>query len=156
MVGSLLIISVAVYRRISVGERTQDSASDLRVNYERRYKMDTSGFELFDQIIPSWKPTATPQQIGAAWRGAPKIAIDKIDRLLAATPHLSVNDKCMNLWMKVTILNSEGESKKAYEVMETIRSLAGEDEEANCSGVIRLILLSRRDCAAPRRDRKLH
>ena len=100
----------------------------MRSPYAKRSWIDTSGNWFVMRSVPSWKPTATLEELGTTWRGAAKGTIQKMDRILAERPNLSAKDEVSLLWTKASMLNSEGEAKKAYEAMVKSRSCITTDE----------------------------
>ena len=106
----------------------RDSVNESQNDYRPRFQVETSGFELANQLIAAWSPAATLEEIGDAWRGVGTRAVEKLDKLLAESPNMSLKKRCETLWMKATLLNYEGDAKTAYCVLEEARSLIQKDE----------------------------
>jgi FG-GAP-like repeat/ASPIC and UnbV len=100
----------------------------LANGYSKRQQLvDSSGFGALRYMMPKWKPDASLKEISDVWTGAGYRAIEGIDQDLAGTA-LTESDRAFKMVMKSALLNCEGESQKAYEVLEQLRSFIQSDE----------------------------
>jgi len=120
----LTILSPLVTRK--TGGKPADPSRALpprAVHFQPRYPIDPAGFLTVARFVTPWKPYATLAEISQSWEGVASRSIEQIDRQLAERPDQPNNEKFMLLYFKATILNSQGEPKQAYQVLEQIRSL---------------------------------
>jgi FG-GAP-like repeat/ASPIC and UnbV len=83
--------------------------------------VDSSGFIFLNQGILKWRPDATLAEVADAWRGAAYRRIDEIDREQAQAD-LAPDKRIANCFTKAALLNSEGETDRAYQVLHELRT----------------------------------
>ena len=102
------------------------SVSLIRSSSPRHIMVDTSGFATFNSLLPAWKPSASLEEISKIWSGLAYREIAEIDRRLAGAD-MDEQARVLMLFMKASLLNSEGEAEKSYEVLEQLRSIVEGD-----------------------------
>jgi hypothetical protein len=88
--------------------------------YRPHQRPDSEGFQTLLRLLPSWKPTASLEEIADIWRRAGYRNIDVIDGKLAS-PGLPNLDRLNLMLEKSSLLNYENEPTKAYEMLEETR-----------------------------------
>ena len=120
-----LVLSSSTLRAGAKAGRFGPSTSSrgLQAGYHPRVPfIDVSGFMPLTAVVPRWKPGASLEDISKVWRGAGQRAVADIDRDLAAGAR-SDQDRLKLMLMKALLENSEGETQKAYEVLQQLRAL---------------------------------
>jgi prepilin-type N-terminal cleavage/methylation domain-containing protein len=111
--------------------RRTGSFGTLRWGDEPRLpRMDTSGYSILpfaiSPVFSPWKPEASLEEISTLCRGLGYRGIAEFDRQLADREMPDLRRISLML-MKASILNLEGETEKAYQVLERSRSFAEND-----------------------------
>lgn len=106
---------------------SQVSLPPAQLKYQPRKRLDTSGYESIGMRLPKWSPTATFEEIAAAWKQA--WASSAIDEELTHFPGQSQSWQVQALMARASLLNSRGEARKAYEKLAEARAIAEEDPE---------------------------
>jgi FG-GAP-like repeat/ASPIC and UnbV len=96
------------------------------LQFAPRVIADVSGFSSLHTAIKGWGSEASLEEISAIWRGAGYRGAQEIDRTLAGTDQSSMQAVTLVL-IKSSLLNSEGEADKAYQVLEELRSTVERD-----------------------------
>jgi hypothetical protein len=98
---------------------------EFRGEYQPRATIETSGFFAVLNRLPRWAPGASLQEIGEIWRQTPGRAIADVDReLLSAN---TAPKKIELLLLKMRLSTSLGETERAYQVLEQMRSWIEQD-----------------------------
>ena len=105
------------------------SVSLIRSSSPRHIMVDTSGFATFNSLLPAWKPSASLEEISKIWSGLAYREIAEIDRRLAGAD-MDEQARVLMLFMKASLLNSEGEAAKSYDVLEQLRSIVEGDPKS--------------------------
>jgi hypothetical protein len=104
--------------------------SPSTLTYEPHRKLDTSGFSLVSTRIPRWPPTSSLEEIASLWKGAGHQLFASLDRHVEserALGTLPLDLHCNYLLQEIALLNYEGESKRAYEVLAKLKGLVESD-----------------------------
>jgi hypothetical protein len=83
--------------------------------------VEDSGYSAVNEYITSWKPDATSEEIRKSFDRFGYKMIEQLDEEMRRST-LTPSQKLAATFMKATVLNYEGEPKKAYAVLEQIRS----------------------------------
>ena len=110
--------------------------------------LDTSGFGAVIVGIPHWEPDASLQEISRIWHRAGFKAVDIVDGRLT-DPKRPPGAEVPLLFLKVALLNYEGEVERSYKVLENLRSIVERDDRLEQSAARHDDLLPGRDGAAP-------
>jgi hypothetical protein len=106
---------------VSAGSSASSSLGS-RLGYAPRDPMlDLSGFRALVEAVPTWAPSSTLQEISNIWRGAADRAVSELDVRLAVSSE-SDRDRATMMITKACLLNSQGETEKAYQVLEEERA----------------------------------
>src|SRR5579875_60985 len=98
------------------------------LSYQSRdLEMDSSGFGLIASSIPVWKDNASLLEIADLWRQPGYRLVELLDRD-SAKDYPSAHHRIQGLFRKVLALNSEGEARQAYHLLEEARSHIERDE----------------------------
>jgi len=89
--------------------------------------MDTSGHTFLASIIPSWRPEASLEEISNIWQGVGYRGVEGVDRQLSEQ-NLPQEQRVARMFMKTSLLNSEGEAEKSYQLLEQLRSMVQQEE----------------------------
>lgn len=84
--------------------------------------VDSSGYGVVSRLIPPWPADASLEQLAAAWRGIGPRLCAQLDAELGS--HSMPRARVPILVTKATLLNFDGESEKAYAVLEECRKVA--------------------------------
>jgi hypothetical protein len=96
--------------------------------YSKRLPLvDISGFSPLKSMMPEWKPDASLEEISAVWNGAGRRVIQEIDKKLVDSA-LPDGERILWTFVKFALLNSEGESRESYELLEQLRPFVQSDE----------------------------
>jgi FG-GAP-like repeat/ASPIC and UnbV len=115
--------------RLRSASRSLSPARSAPATFEPRVGVDTSGFGPLVSSLEPWKPDASLQTIAERWKGAGLKAISKVDEPLRAARSAGDSMKTVNfLIMQAMFHDSEGEPKRAYEVLEEARSMLKKDD----------------------------
>lgn len=109
--------------------------------YLPRNAVDTSGFTVNEDLLPRWESDASLEDLRRIWKGTGFRAVENIDRALAARPDMPAQDSVPLLFMKSAMLNYEGETKKAYEVLQKTRALVEQDAKLSQATLYSIIFL---------------
>jgi hypothetical protein len=126
--GIIYILSVGgmmVYNAASPPFPSSTTQSGLC--YQPRLPIDTSGYGLVVQHVKPWPPSATLEEISAAWKNAGHEGLVHMNRLLAQ-PNLPVEPKLKYLMIKAALHSYEGQSVEAYKTLEELRTLVEADD----------------------------
>ncbi len=127
--------------RAPLAAGTSKSGGGLRPGYgTRQAAIDNSGFLIVSSMLPKWKPEASLQEISEIWRGAGYRAILELDKRLA-DPAQSDEDRVATLFMKASLFNFEGETEKAYQVLQDLRSFIARNERLAAPAMASVIYL---------------
>jgi len=152
MLGGLILIAVVAIGLLttfggSVATRTSEAASRIGAGlpdavhpgaYQARMQAETSGFRNIMAHIPRWEPDASLEEISDVWRKTAPQAIEEIDRVLPS-PGNDDSRRLDLLCSKFAILNSEGETSRAYEVLGEMRSWAEKNDEVAAASLYTII-----------------
>lgn len=97
------------------------------LNYLPRQTFDDSGYGTVNDYVAPWEPNATLEEIRDCYENLGYRAIERMDRELNE-PQLSKQRRIATLSAKTSILNFEGETQRAYEVLEEIQRVAESDD----------------------------
>lgn len=124
-VGVIVILAILAFLRFHNGIRAREfwSVRGPRVTYTPRQALDTSGFGLICKHVTPWSPSASLEEIRAAWQGVGYRRVEEIGRTLAA-PALPETKRLPLLVEKALCLSYEGEAEAAYQVIAEGRALA--------------------------------
>jgi hypothetical protein len=101
-----------------------------RGSYSPRHDMvDTSGYYVLNSVLPKWKPDASLEEISKIWHGVASRQIEEIDRRLA-DHDADLDVRVSMLFMRASLLNSEGEAEKSYQVLQQLRSIVEADQKS--------------------------
>jgi hypothetical protein len=96
-------------------------APGRRLAYQPRRVWDTSGFLELLGHLRRWNTEATLEEIRDSWQDGGRQALADLDRALPP-PGKSDSHRLLILLSKVSILNYEGETNRAYELLEETRT----------------------------------
>jgi hypothetical protein len=144
----LAVLAVGVYRgdfgpsfgrsSLASARRTGSSAGLGPWSAERHPSMDTSGLIAICSHVLAWKPEASLEEVSAIWGAEAKRGLTEIDQLLTAG--IPREKERFNLTLtKATLLNFEGETDKAYDVLKELRSTLESDERLGQSELASII-----------------
>jgi FG-GAP-like repeat/ASPIC and UnbV len=115
------------------------SSLGLRPGYEPRSEnLDTSGFTTLMWSVPDWGPNSSLEEISNVWRGAADRAIADADRLSADTSQPEAV-RVTFLMRMVCLLNSQGQTEKAYQVLQQVRAIVEPKEALAPNGLATVI-----------------
>src|ERR1700722_1209938 len=129
LIATGVLVFGAYYVSVSKEIRKKGSSTSLQLHYQPRKVIDSSGYTLISKILPNWRPTPTLEEIGESCQKA-------FDLLMTHDPYqsfpgLSSSLKIQELMLRASFLNSQGESRKAYDVLAEAHEIAeGEPELA--------------------------
>jgi hypothetical protein len=93
------------------------------LEYRPRQGIDTGGYLAVIKAMEPWKPTASLEEIGRAWKdGLPRLNA-QLDRHLA-NPNLAPGDRIQALMFRASALHYAGDAHRAYDVLAEARALA--------------------------------
>jgi hypothetical protein len=122
-------------------ERTNGFRATLSQGSRPRHRVtDINGLTLLGSALEPWSPEASLEEIKNSWRGASHRAIAKFDLQLADSKEPELTRVSIAA-MKSTILSAEGETAKAYQVLQELRSMVEEKEELAKSALATVIYL---------------
>jgi len=108
------------------------------LRYTPRKQLDTGGYTTVELSFLSWKPDATLQEIGEAWRHSGYRTIELLDRRLGAKATSGAT--AISVFMtKAGLFNWEGEAGKAAKMLEDARALAEQDDDLACEWLYTII-----------------
>jgi hypothetical protein len=131
-----VVIGVLVASRF--GGTSHPKPRNPHLKYLPQQNVDTSGFVVVQTVVPRWDGNATLGEIAEAWDGAAEREIRRIDRQLQEMPFA---DQSALLFDKAALLNSEGKPQKAYEVLETLRTLVEKNDTTAQDALFSVIFL---------------
>jgi hypothetical protein len=128
----LVLIGVAA---LEYSRRPGSAASGVRppLRYDPHKTLDTSGFSIVFPSVHSWNPDASLEEIAQSWKGEGQRQVHVINSLLAAIMQFPGDKKFETLLRKAACFNYEGQTTKAYKVLEEARSLAEKSDEATAA-----------------------
>ena len=91
--------------------------------FKPRGSFDPTGYNLVTAKVASWPPDASLARIAESWRGVASQVLVGVDEKLA-NPNLPAEQRVSALLEKASLLNYDGESEKAYAVLEEARAVA--------------------------------
>jgi hypothetical protein len=103
----------------STAPRTDLVATPL--NYKPRVMIDSSGYSIVSSRVKPWSPTASLEEIAAAYRNVGSNLIRALDQQMA-DPSLPDRVKIQYRVMRASLLNYEGEPGRAYETLSDTRT----------------------------------
>ncbi len=107
---------------------TSKSNGGLRPGYyPRGPSFDISGFMVIGSLMPKWKPDASLREISEIWREPGYRAIKDVEARLA-DPSQTDESRVSLLIMKSCFLNAEGQTEKAYQIEQQLRSMVEQNE----------------------------
>ncbi len=109
--------------------RTRSQASLVPSYSPRHVMVDTGGLAVLTSVMQTWQPEASLEEISKIWLGAAYRGIEDMDKVLA-DPAQDEQLRMTLMFMKASLLNSEGEAEKSYRVLEQLLTLV-EGKEAN-------------------------
>lgn len=92
-------------------------------DYYPRQPLDTGGYTVVGTLVGPWDPKASLKELSDRWDGAANRSLAKLDAELAQRSPSDVAARVEGLVLKASILNYEGEPKKAYQALEEIQTL---------------------------------
>jgi hypothetical protein len=131
-IGSVVLsLSVGVSALVGCGGEGPKNAAPTEppsarpMTYQSRLPVDSSGYSFVTRRVPTWPANASLEKIASTWRGiGPRVLLDlnkNIERHRdLGYPSQDQFTEC--LFQKAMVLNHEGEAKKAYEVLEELRT----------------------------------
>jgi hypothetical protein len=124
----LLIGIFPVYRKYLAygggsGKKTLPAGESLRSDrrFAPRVQMDTSGYNMIISSAKGWQPDASLEEISKVWALTGPRGLKKVDERLAAT--LTDEARVGMTLIKASLLNSDGEAARAYQLLEELRSM---------------------------------
>jgi hypothetical protein len=105
----------------------RDADSRPQMAYESRRPLDAGGFKAAVSSLKPWEPTASLDEISAAWKGIGERTIAGIDRDLA-NGAVSFPEQLSLLLLKAMLHHYEGEARNAYQVLDDLRSRVERDD----------------------------
>jgi hypothetical protein len=106
------------------------SPPPIALPYKPRQNFDRSGFSTALADLQPWPENATLEEIAHSWIDAPRRSLELIDQNLSRKD-LSDSVRFDNFLKKAAIANFEGNPRKAYSILEQLRSwLEGKDDLA--------------------------
>lgn len=142
--GSIVFLAGAFVLAIQLYavKREQAPEKPRKLSYQpRSSRLDTSGFGTVAGSIPVWKGKESLQEIADLWRRPGYRLVERLDRDAAKNNHLSDHHRIDSLIEKVLALNSEGEARQAYQVLEEARSSVERDERLAARYLFKIIYL---------------
>jgi len=97
-----------------------------RSRYKSRNIEDTSGYVAVTTLLVPWAPNASLEEVGNAWRRIGTRHIEGVSQTLAVekVPH----DRMKLLLVKAMLCNYDAEPRRAYRVLEEMRSALQDDD----------------------------
>jgi hypothetical protein len=125
----------------SIQPRSSGRSSDAR-RFQPRTEFDTSGFSLVLSSIHPWDPNASLKTIAESWKQPGLKAIAQIDVYLGDARRSGNAIKTVSsLLLQAILWNSEGDPKRAYEALETARSMVEGDKVLAQNSLYTLVYL---------------
>jgi hypothetical protein len=118
------------------GDRPQGATR--RQDYAPRPVIDTSGFRTVLGQLPRWGHDASLEQIARSWSKAGYRGIEAIDQELSR-PGTTAIRKLELLVRKAALLNFEGETNRAYDVLNDTRAWVAKNDDVARLGLYPLI-----------------
>jgi len=123
LLAALLLVGVAAALVIFLSRSKESEPAPARaIEYKPRQEIDPTGSSSISSEVKPWPADASLETIATAWDRNGYMAIGRIDALLA-NHRLPDEDRLPLLIKKATMLNYEGESDRAYAVLEEARFL---------------------------------
>jgi len=94
-----------------------------RWDYSPRYPLDTGGYTIVGNLVTPWKPEASLKELSEAWSGAGPRFLKKLDDDLVRMGAAATPDHVEGLFLKASVLNYEGEPKKAHQALDEVHTL---------------------------------
>ncbi|MDB5386006.1 MAG: repeat protein [Planctomycetaceae bacterium] len=108
--------------------------------FEPRLNVDDSGYATVNPYIVPWERNATSEQIRDRFEDLGFRAVEQIDRHLNDDA-TSTKQRIALLSSKAALLNSEGEAKSAYQVLEQVRNELATEADLARRGLYTIIFL---------------
>ncbi|HUG91246.1 MAG TPA: CRTAC1 family protein [Planctomycetaceae bacterium] len=96
--------------------------------YAPRRFVDIGGFTVRKSFVSGWRSDASLQEVARAWSDAGSHVAERIDAELRR-PGITTVDRLNALLAQATMLNYNGEPRRAYELLSQIRSQLGPNTE---------------------------
>ena len=111
---------------------------------DRRYvprlpSIDSGGYNVITAKMVPWKPEDTLEEISNHWRGHGSRVIDDIDKRLLAARDQPESVRIELMLAKASVLNSEGEAAKSYQILQEVRSMVELKDELAIRGLASVI-----------------
>ncbi len=117
------------FEQVSVATGPSRIPSALRQGSAPRSRtLDTGGFMALTSEIPTWAPSLPLEEISKMWRDAPERAMSDLDQRLADSAQPD-EVRSSYLFMKACLLNSQGETEKAYQLLQQLRTFVERKED---------------------------
>jgi hypothetical protein len=116
---AVMVVSIIAWRFTSRSELKE--TPQTRIQYAPREVIETAGFKLINQIVEPWKPNATLDEILEIYDQAGYRALEKLE-LTLKDPRATDRQRLASMFMKVMLLQYEGEAKQAFETLQQIRA----------------------------------
>lgn len=139
-VAATVLIATATLGAAVVGARALLPAAPSRplvdkgLAYQKRARIDTSGFALLTQSIEPWEPAAKSPEIRDKWVDAGKRALAEMDRSEASNP-VPLESKVQFAISRAMLQQANGDPAAAAETLARVRDLA----EANDGLAVRTL-----------------
>ena len=140
LIGLLLTTAIGVgawkYHARSTAARPATVRRQLA--YEPRRPLDTGGFKAAVSFLKPWGANTSLQEISESWQRVGYRTIEGVDAQLAGRS-LSLPEQLSFLLLKAMLFNYEGEPKRAYEVLESLRSQVKQDDSVASEALYTII-----------------
>jgi hypothetical protein len=123
LVGAIVVLAWVLVHNL----RAPVSGEVRALRYSPRKLIDTSGYQRILKSLKPWPSTASLEAISAVWKDVGREAMAAIDDELAQ-PDLPPDQRMRDLIAKAALRCYEGQSVKAYEVLERAGSVAEADD----------------------------
>ncbi|MFN0056530.1 MAG: CRTAC1 family protein [Planctomycetales bacterium] len=107
-------------------EQASKSTDQTPPSYKPRKPIDTAGFNTIIAIVPAWEPQASLSEVAAAWNQVGKRNVERIDQGLSQ-PQLAPAERLSLMITKAALLNYDGLTDAAYDVLSELRTLVEGD-----------------------------
>lgn len=120
----MTVRGIASIKPAGAGRHTSNgSAIPIGIDFERRFPVDTSGYTVIGGAVTAWRPNATLAEISDAWKVATPRLLQSIDDYLTNHIGRTSEEEFILLHTKASVLNYDGDPKKAYQTLLQARSL---------------------------------
>jgi hypothetical protein len=126
VVGELLVAPTPDAGEVAANQELENQ----NLKFEARADVDDNGYAMMNKYVSAWEPYASLEEIHDRFKDLGYFARVSLDEQLKDN-RLKTPERVAALNSKALLLNYEGDAKRAYEVLEQVRSELSADAVAN-------------------------